>query len=135
VKPGLAGLELTYCMLMMNFTDQKSRRRSRFLQVHSSFHVFLHTQTDIHICLSPAFRHMDLSEHISEDLSMHPEFARDAKTYIYSRLSQGVRSRVERVLSEINVRILWSSLTRSHAPRCRVATLSPMGQVWPLHTL
>jgi hypothetical protein len=33
--PDLAGLELTYYMLMMNFTDQKSRRRSRFLRVHN----------------------------------------------------------------------------------------------------
>jgi cystathionine gamma-synthase len=57
---------------------------------------------------SLAFRQMDLSEHVSEDLSRHPESARDAKTYIYSRLSQGVRSRVERVLSEINVRTLMA---------------------------
>jgi hypothetical protein len=52
---------------------------------------------------------MDVPERISsEDPKEHPEIARDAKTHSYSRLSQGVRSRVERVLSEINVRILMT---------------------------
>jgi cystathionine gamma-synthase len=63
----------------------------------------------LHISWSPAFRQTESSEFTYQDPLERPELVRGSKADVYSRISQSVSTRVEHVLSKINVRIMHLS--------------------------
>ncbi len=66
------------------------------------FHSYL-DGCDLHISCSPAFRQTESPEFTDQDFLQHPELVRGSNSNVYSRISQSVSTRVEHVLSKINV--------------------------------
>ncbi len=84
----------------------------------------------LHIPWSPAFRQTESPEFTNQDWRERPELVRGSNTHVYSRGSQSVSTRVEHVLSKLNVRNIYLFLTNSHFTGCRAATLSLTDLVW-----
>ena len=58
----------------------------------------------LHISWTPAFRTTESPEFTDQNFLERPELARGSNADVYSRISQSVSTRVEHVLSKINVR-------------------------------
>lgn len=62
-----------------------------------------HNASSHHISWTAAFRQTESPEFTEQDYLERPELVRGSNTHAYSRLSQSVSTRVEHVLSKINV--------------------------------
>ena len=69
-----------------------------------SFYSYL-DKSGHHISWAPAFRQTESPVFAVQDILDRPELIRGTKANAYSRASQSVSTRVEHVLSKINVRI------------------------------
>jgi cystathionine gamma-synthase len=68
----------------------------------SSFSSYLN-MSGHHTSHTPDFRHTESPKFTAQDYLEHTELARSSNVHVYSRVSQSVSTRVEHVLSKINV--------------------------------